>query len=98
MPDQPTVLTRYNATDQDPVDVPARSLKVATRVRIPLGLLPAVDPVWATAVGAASNFLVREFYGVAPFHPAHPSDTGVDGQALRRVADDRGRADHDVST
>ena len=39
MPDQPTVLTRYNATDQDPVDVPARSLKVATRVRIPLGLL-----------------------------------------------------------
>ena len=24
--------------------------------------------------GAASNFLVREFYGVAPFRPAHPSD------------------------
>jgi hypothetical protein len=39
MPDQPTVLTRYNVTDQDPADVPARSLKVATRVRIPLGLL-----------------------------------------------------------
>jgi hypothetical protein len=43
-------LTWLNARPQDPADPAARSLKVATRVRIPLGLLHVLDPVWATAV------------------------------------------------
>lgn len=48
--DEPPLLSWSKVTERHLVDVPDRSLKVATRVRIPLGLLHAVDPVWATAV------------------------------------------------
>ncbi len=41
--DEETNLTRNNVMDQNPVDVTTRSLKVATRVRIPLGLLRVSD-------------------------------------------------------
>jgi hypothetical protein len=37
-PDEATYLSWLNATGLYPIDKPARSLKVATRVRIPLGL------------------------------------------------------------
>jgi len=37
--DSRNALTRLNGSVQDSVDMPNRSLKVATRVQIPLGLL-----------------------------------------------------------
>ena len=36
------ILTRDNRTDPHPLDIPAHSLKVETRVRTPLGLLVVV--------------------------------------------------------
>ena len=38
------VLSCFNRTEKVVADVPARSLKVATRVRIPLGLQIDLDP------------------------------------------------------
>jgi hypothetical protein len=53
------VLTRYNATDQNPVDVPARSLKVATRVRIPLGLQSGLFPIGRASVVRVGSCTTR---------------------------------------
>ena len=63
-------LNSINRTDRHSLDVLDRSLKVATRVRIPLGLL---------------EILVREFRLVARFHPVHPSVHRV-GELMGRVA------------
>ena len=43
--DEDSSLNRVNATAYDAVDRLPRSLKVATRVRIPLGLQSELDPV-----------------------------------------------------
>jgi hypothetical protein len=48
-PDSRSALTRSNGILKDSVDVSIRSLKVATRVQIPLGLPNDLDPVgWTT--------------------------------------------------
>jgi hypothetical protein len=71
--DNGTVLNRKNITDQNPVDVATRSLKVATRVRIPLGLQigltpfgrqHGLDPIWGSS----------DLSGVSPILPGRSID------------------------
>jgi hypothetical protein len=74
--------------DQEPALVHGRPLPVRTLLCLDTSPGQGLSYVLETDTeGAASNFLVREFCGVAPFHSAHLSDLlclGVDGQSERR--------------